>query len=196
MIEFTRHVFATLTYSREQTSQDRWLTISKDFNRYIQRFSRLHNIRINYLRVVEEHKDGYPHIHILIQFPDARIRILSSKYFDQDLYAKWRLLWKHGHTDYQRPRSRNLGTLSYILKYLIKNTTAKTIWKKIFVLPATAELLAQPPSMKDLPTNVPNMDAHASIKSLSENPTHAHGVKLCTWSRDFDWKPFFTARNK
>ncbi len=172
MDEFTRHIFATLTYARTETIQETWRTISSDFNRYIQRFRRLHNQKIQYLRVIERHKDLYPHIHIIIQFPNASIRINDSKWIDRRIYQTWKTLWKRGHSDYQKPRRNRIGTISYIMKYLLKNTTKKTIWKKI----------------------LPKRDV-TSAKTTEQNTTSAnivseYGVKLCTWSRDFDWKPF------
>ena len=84
-----------------------------------------------YLRVLESHKDNYPHIHCIIQFPDARIRVENARYFDRMLYARWRVLWKHGHSDYQKPRRSGYGTISYVMKYLLKNQTQKTVWKKV-----------------------------------------------------------------
>ena len=129
-IEFTRHVFGTLTYSRDLPVDERWSGISKDFNRYLQKIRRLHNTKLDYFRVVEKHRDGFPHIHVLLQWENASIRVDNSRYFDKSLYQKWRLLWQHGHSDYQKPRRASLGTLTYILKYLIKNQTQRTIWKR------------------------------------------------------------------
>lgn len=180
-IQFTRHIFGTLTYSRNHSLDERWSTISIHFNRFMQSFRRLHRDNIAYLRVVEEHKDGYPHIHVLLQFPDARIRIENSRYFDKELYERWRLLWKHGHTDYQKPRSQGTGTLSYVLKYLIKNQTSKTIWKKC--LPVNADVNIS----KDQNTTISSAnDTDASVN----HPTRLHGVKLASWSRNFDFSPF------
>ncbi len=168
--EFTRHVFATLTYTRTETIQDTWKTISSDFNRYLQRFRRLHNEEIQYLRVIEQHKDLYPHIHIIIQFPNATIRVRDSRWFDKRIYQTWKTLWKRGHSDYQKPRRNKIGTISYIMKYLVKNTTAKTVWKKI------------------LP--VAQMHKGGAPPSTPPESTKMNGVKLCTWSRNFDWEPF------
>lgn len=186
-IEFTRHVFATLTYSRDINSQARWATISHHYNRFIQSTRRLHRCNIEYLRVVESHKDGYPHIHVLLQFPDARIRIENTRYFTPTLYAKWKGQWQHGHSDFQKPKHSGTQTLSYILKYLIKNTTSSTIWKHVFASTADVSKSSNPNSQ----TNpVQNTIATAQL------PTHFNKVKLATWSRHFDFTPFTTIQSK
>lgn len=190
-IEFTRHIFGTLTYSRDHSLDERWSTVSKHFNRFCQSYRRLHSCNLHYLRVVERHKDGYPHVHVLLQFPDARIRVENSRYFDQELYARWRLCWEHGHSDFQKPRSSSTGTLGYVMKYCLKNQTQKTVWKKIFALSSqtktepsqsnTSEQLQEPSFSQD--------------NFLERLPTHYLGVKLLTWSRGFDFKPFIPAQS-
>jgi len=170
--EVLRHVFATLTYTREKSLERRWSTCSRDFNRYLQELRRLHDRKVQYLRVVEKHKDNYPHIHIIIQFPNAIIRVTNSKYFDRTLYKKWKALWQHGHSDYQKPYRSGQGTLSYIIKYLLKNTTQKTIWKKILKL------------------NTVNTAVKQHGITVNASPVKINGVKLATWSRNFDWTPF------
>ncbi len=146
----------------------RWRQISRDFNRFLQNFRRLHNQKVQYLRVIEKHKDGYPHVHAILQFPFATISINDTRYFERTLYRKWKTLWKGGHSDYQRPRVSGMGTISYIIKYLVKNTTAKTIWKKLLPKPTKIGITAK----------------------SAEEPTKLNGIKLCTWSRGFDWEPF------
>ncbi len=177
MDEFTRHVFATLTYTRTKTVQDTWKTVSSDFNRYLQRFRRSHNEKIQYLRVVERHKDLYPHIHIIIQFPDASIRVRDFRWFDRRIYQTWKALWKRGHSDYQKPRRNKIGTISYMMKYLLKNTTRKTIWKKLLASTSTQT----------------GEKTYSTVTTVNDISCHIHNVKLCTWSRGFDWEPFKTS---
>jgi len=155
----------------------RWKQTSRDFNRFLQKFRRLHNHKVQYLRVVEKHKDGYPHIHALLQFTNAELRITANRYFDRKLYKTWRTLWTHGHSDLQQPQKTRTGTISYILKYLIKNTTWKTIWKKVL----TSQHTTGKTSMRTTQTIYPLVKKEAVT---------LHGIKLCTWSRNFDWKPF------
>jgi hypothetical protein len=130
--------------------------------------------------VVERHKDGYPHLHSILQFPNARIRVLNSRYFDNEIYSQWKSQWKHGHSDYQRPRRGGVGTLSYVLKYLIKNQTSKTIWKKI--LPSATTVTEESTS------------TNTKASSTTKLPVHIHGVKLATWSRGFDFSVFMARR--
>ncbi len=164
---------------------DTWKTASQDFNRFHQRFKRLHNQTVGYFRVVESHSDGYPHIHALMQFPSACIRVNNSIYFDRPLYAKWKALWTRGHSDYQKPRRSGIGTLSYLMKYLLKNTTATTVWSK--VLQSAPHAPVRSMSQADtVGTPVQSTPATASLNLFS---THLHGVKLATWSRNFDWVP-------
>ena len=178
--EFIRHLFVTLTYSRDIPLSSRWDTVSKDYNRYIQRVRRFHLCKVQYLRVVESHSDGYPHIHIIMQMPDARIRVDNSRYFDRKLYQHWKSLWPHGHSDYQRPRRRGAGRIGYLLKYLTKNATSKTIWKKVFA------------PIADVPSSSPIM-VTPHVKSTVVPVSHL-GIKLATWSRDFDFTPFFATK--
>lgn len=196
MITFTRHVFATLTYGdRSADSESVWRKTSKDYNRYIQRIRRLHNCPVQYLRTVEAHKDGYPHVHSLLQWPDARIRVSNTRYFDRELYSQWRKLWESGLSDFQVPR-RNSDSVRYILKYITKNTTTKTVWKKLFVNPAektqNMQLEESGHPTKCIPVLdacLRQLDSQSDLSTVSK--THLYGVKLCSWSRDFDFSPFF-----
>lgn len=195
-ITFTRHIFATLTYSRDDDLQTTWERSSRDFNRYFQKLTRLHNLRINYLRVIEEHNDGYPHIHCLLQYPSACIRVENSRYFDTALYQKWRTLWTHGHTDYQKPRGNGIRTISYVMKYLLKNQTSKTVWKKVLSAQTVEKHTLDSTTSNEClntSTNTTLQEVPGDIpKDLTRFPTHKYGVKLCTWSRSFDFTPFST----
>ncbi len=177
MDEIIRHIFFTGTYDRTSPMDIRWRQISRDFNRFLQNFRRLHNQKVQYIRVIEKHKDGYPHVHAILQFPNATIRITNIRYFERTLYRKWKNLWKGGHSDYQKPRKTAMDTISYVMKYCLKNTTRKTVWKKI-LSPLEPGRPKEPHSM-------------SGITVISaEEPTKLYGIKICTWSRNFDWKPF------
>lgn len=133
MDSFTNHVFGTLTYSRDISISDCGERISKDFNRYIQKFRRLHNTKVQYIRAIEAHADGYPHIHVILQFPTS-LRVNDSRYFDRELFKKWKQLWTSGVADYRPPNTKRQPVL-YLVKYISKNTSAyRTLWKKL--LPA------------------------------------------------------------
>ena len=180
-IEFIRHIFCTLTYAPNYCKP--WDRVSKDYNRYIQEFRRETNCSVGYLRVIERHKNGRPHIHALLQFPDARIRVCNRSYFDNSFYHRWRALWRYGHSDYQRPYS-NRSPVGYILKYITKNATSKTVWKKI---------LQDQPSLDTSEESNVEMEPPLTKKSTDTkipSSTHLNGLKLLTWSRNFDFTPF------
>jgi hypothetical protein len=62
------------------------------------------------------------------------------------------------------------------MKYLTKNTTATTVWKKILNSATTV--------------TEESTSGGTKISSIIKPPVHIHGVKLLTWSRNFDFTPF------
>lgn len=193
-ISFVRHIFATFTYSRLQTAEDTWSRCGTDFNRSIQRFRRITFQNIQYLRTIEDHRDGFPHIHVLFQFPTASVRVENSKYFEDTFFRRSKTTWSHGHTDFQVPRNHGSSSISYILKYITKNSTSKTIWKKIY----SAQPVVTGLNTSIQAQNVSVSEIHCAATKNTFKPTTSnvqpitkYGVKLCTWSRGFDFKPFF-----
>ena len=65
------------------------------------------------------------------------------------------------------------------MKYCLKNTTSSTIWKKI---------LMDSPATSAKPSNTANTTQKSTNSYVS--PVKSYGVKLATWSRNFDFKPF------
>ena len=193
-------MFFTLTYDRSKSIPETWNQITRTFNHYITDLRRFHHNKIQYLRVVEEHKDGYPHIHTLIQFSDARIRVQNSRYFDRRLYAQWKDRWKHGHSDVQPPRGTRGAVLAYVLKYVLKNVTTNTIWKKILTSNTEEDTTNGSDQQQSSQENA-NSATYGDQKTqeqettISANPVKKYGVKLVTWSRDFDFKPFIAQNN-
>ncbi len=184
---FIRHVFATLTYDRNVTPVP-----LLHFNRYIQQLRRVFRINIQYFRSFELQRDGTPHFHVLLQFPSACLRINKARYFDARCYRLFKGVWKYGLTDYQPPRSKATAQLAYIMKYLSKNASVKTVWMKIFA------------SQKNLSLNVKSADSGIDACSLKAhsasteyvNPVYhliskSSKIKLLTWSRSFDFSPFY-----
>lgn len=194
MRSFTRHVFGTLTYARDIEILQCWQKISKDFNRFFQEFRRLHPLaQVHYLRVIEEHKDGYPHIHVIIQFDSACISVDADRYFDRTVYQKWKSLWRHGHSDYQQPRRNGVGTLSYVMKYLLKNRTYKSIWKKVLSARTVEKPISDPITSSECSNTsqtIIKQDQDLMGEDFIPSSTRLNGVKLCTWSRGFDFTPF------
>jgi hypothetical protein len=208
-VEFARHVFATFTY--EPHISDKWGRVSKDYNRYLQEIRRLHNVRVAYLRVVEQHKNGAPHIHALLQFPSAQLRVQSYVqdrrarkkspmwYFDKALYSKWKSLWRYGHSDYQRPRRGGVGPISYMMKYLLKNQTQKTVWRKVIATQTSTDQKSSVPlSAAQIEQRSCANLQKTPMDGLVTNtmPVRKFGVKLCSWSRNFDFTPFYDSSYK
>ncbi len=132
--------------------------------------------------MVEEHKDQYPHIHVILQYNDARIRISNGKYLQRPIYSIFRNTWKLGHQDCQVPIGQKTRILQYVLKYCLKNATHRTVWKKLMVNVVSAENSNQTPDKR--PINTPSV-----------LPVKIFGVKYLTWSRNFDFKPFIVENN-
>lgn len=149
--------------------------------------------------MVEEHKDSYPHIHVIVQFSDARIRVQDSRYFDRRLYQQWKHRWKHGHSDVQSPRGTRGAVLAYVLKYVLKNVTTNTIWKKILISSTEGDTKngSEPQSSQENANSATYGDQKTQEQenTISANPVKKYGVKLVTWSRDFDFKPFIAQNN-
>ena len=138
---YSHHLFTTLTYGSQNAcsvgahtcARTRWANVSLDFNRYITTLRRrLRDKSIQYVRCFEAHKSGYPHVHVLLQFPTA-VRYTSRSgrnWIESPDYKLLRSLWRHGHTDYQVPHSASHG-IRYIAKYMTKNATGRRMWSHI-----------------------------------------------------------------
>lgn len=172
---------------------------SRLWNRYIQRIRRLHGSSVGYLRTVEAHQDLYPHIHAVLDFGSATIRVDNAKFFDKNLYASWKAQWLCGHSDYQRPYSRGASnSLLYIIKYISKASTKKTIWQKLYANVSDRDVkrnsLSIPPQTHKVPVSpASNSDAQntnaLTTQPLMDNPSlffcKQFKIKQCTWSRNF-----------
>lgn len=72
------------------------------------------------------------------------------------------------------------------MKYLSKNQTSKTIWKKTYPVQTSTSTA----------NSVRSETLSAKIEKISKNPTHRYNVKLASWSRQFDFKPFILVKTK
>ncbi len=192
MDTFARHVFATLTYKREGKP----LNVSKDFNRFVQTFRRLNQKQIGYFRSIELHKDSYPHIHVLFQFDSACLSVYHNRFFDSVLYHRWKRCWKHGLSDFQPPRKSGVHQLTYIMKYISKNATSKTVWKKLYQQNVSSVTSTQDVSSSPTPSNTimeiqDKMTLRSTIPSVYLVLNSTNRLKLLSWSRNFDFSPFF-----
>lgn len=130
-IRYVKHLFVTLTYQRSNEVSAVWTGASKDYNKYIQKLRRFHGSKIQYLRAVEAHQDGYPHFHAILQFHDV-LSVYDDRYIDGTFRARLKELWSFGFSDYSVPRSGQIP-IFYLVKYISKSThTHRTLWKKLF----------------------------------------------------------------
>lgn len=192
--EYIRYVFVTLTYARGLPETQIWRRVARDWNRYIQRIRRLHNMPVGYLRTIEAHEDLYPHLHAILDFGDAKIRVTNSKFFDKSLYHSWKFQWTSGVSDYQRPYPNSKHSpLLYIIKYISKDSTKKTIWRKYYAdaKPRDAQSISEL-TTKTKQTVLPasNTDVKQSVPTTTlTNPSsffcQQFKIKQCTWSRNF-----------
>lgn len=216
--EFNRHIFATLTYARSKPSEEIWKTVSHDFNRYIQRIRRgksrsiismpplFAEHRWEYFRCVEKHKDGYPHVHVLLQSKGV-FPVFEKAYIQNPLRNFLKTSWTFGLSDFQVPRARSIGQLTYIMKYISKNKTTKTVWRKILTLQEKTSLpvhsalslgLIVPLGTASVVVTPVLIRDHAATKTISSGTIWSEigNIKLLTWSRKFDFSPFFPKNMK
>ena len=173
---------------------DCWRDCSKMFNRFHQRYKRKIS-HAEYIRTIEIHKNGRPHIHAVIQSISAfPCRLGSDKngspryYSSKNIYLLLRGLWTYGHSDFNflRPLLIEFGSvpsdkqttswaMHYVLKYTVKDSTSRTLRKKLF------------------PNYKPDPVKKQSIIKLPDSPEHIayleilkkNKIRQCSWSRGF-----------
>ncbi len=124
--------FATLTFNPDkfENSSQAWLQVSSHTNRFIQKFRRTTGFDVHYLSAFESHKSFYPHVHLLLLLDQESLN--PKPYVADHIRDPFRLAWTHGHTDIQQPyRGGIAGCLGYVLKYIIKTTSANRLWTRI-----------------------------------------------------------------
>ena len=217
MHEYKRHIFATLTYSRDNPKEEIWQNVSSNFNRWIQRIRRGRSRAIlglpplykahqwEYFRCIESHKDGYPHIHVLLQSRGSPYLVTNREFIYKPLRDYLKSSWTFGLSDFQVPKARSVGQLTYIMKYISKNKTCKTVWRKIYELQETQLAgassvlllaLTVPLGMADVVVRPVRIQSHAVTKTISLGTIWSQqaNIKLLTWSRNFDFSPFLSKK--
>lgn len=119
----TKALFVTLTYKQGGLLGEAWECIGEDWNRWITGLRNRYG-EVQYVRVWEAHKSGYPHIHALLLF-DQDFEVFYHK-------GKWRVqskddimrAWSHGYTDLIGLKGMNCA-LNYITKYITKSGQGK-----------------------------------------------------------------------
>ncbi len=114
-----KYVLITLTLNRDIELQDAWAYINSWVSRFLKRFrDYLRKVkrfkRFDYLGVIEVHRDGYPHAHILAKFPYVSVH---------KIYEWWRDNQKQ-LSEFQGVDVKFIGSQenakAYVLKYLTK----------------------------------------------------------------------------
>lgn len=106
----TAALFITLTYSRDISLGNAGTKVEVDFDKWRAKIFSKYG-KFEFIRCWEAHKDGYPHIHILIVFQDAEFTVFryNRKY---RITAKSDFEWVHGHVDVQACRDLKEGGYS------------------------------------------------------------------------------------
>lgn len=183
-----RQIFATLTYPRNESIRVRWLSVTMDTNRFIQKIRRDKLFgELEYLRCLEPHKDGYPHAHLHIRFKNCHIRdrgIYLRDVFRQRLKEHSS---KFGHTDFQCCRNMEFGTIRYIVKYLAKNKGASRLWQLVLgpriMVPSSVNELGYP--LKPLPYASWKLISIGYKTDLFKSQFKWKKIKLLSWSRGY-----------
>jgi hypothetical protein len=123
----SRWFLLTLTVYRSVGFVNAWKNINFWLSAFLHRFRnwlRRRGFHLVYLWVVESHKDGFPHVHVLLSFP-----YLSNTTLPQlvELFHSWwvstdgsRLSALHG-VDLKYIGNNPVEVKDYILKYLVKS---------------------------------------------------------------------------
>ena len=175
-------------------TEDAWRDCSKLFNRFHQRYKRKIS-NAEYIRTIEIHKNGRPHIHAVVQsltsFPCGLATDTNGKrryYCAKRVYLSLRDLWTYGHSDFNflRPSIIEFGSvpsdkqttswaMHYVLKYTVKDSTSRTLRKKLF--PNYKPDPVKKKSIIKLPDSVEHT---AFLELLKKNK-----IRQCSWSRGF-----------
>lgn len=133
---YTHYVFQTLTYNREDFPSRRcrhlrWWWISRDVTAYIQRIRRRFKPLgpIEFLRVIEQHQDFEPHVHLLLHFNGA-LRVDNGKYFDRQFFDSLQRQWLFGFNKPEVLRKPD-AAFSYALKYFLKQISDPDVSKNV-----------------------------------------------------------------
>lgn len=197
-ISYGRHVFCTLTFRQDNISPSKALqNTTRAYNRYITNIRRRLWSDCQYLRSVELHKSGYPHLHAILQRPAAGIEIQKDSrgrlWLNDNVHAVLKGSWP-AISDHQIPYSKS-GALRYCLKYAVKNASASTAWKKVF---ATEDLKKAAASGAAVASHIGSKSTAAPPAPvwIPFGPGKHDRIKLLSWSRKFDFGPFYTPASK
>lgn len=170
--------FFTGTFERDfENCRDCWTQAKQRFQNFYYQVKRRYKDGA-FLYVIEDHKDGWPHVHALIFLP--------AYYYERDKYVRnsfrdeIKSYWPYGISDIQRPkRNRTDSIISYSLKYSTKSSSSSYFYKRLFSL----DILPKSSDGNDWSYN-PRYAAWKYIYDHSDWKSHKHcGVDKCLVSR-------------
>ena len=129
-IAYTHYIFQTLTYDRRSLCRHKaWWTVSKDTTAYVQKIRRYFGDRnvVEFLRVIEPHRDFYPHVHILF-YLETPIQVENGRYFNDKVFYAIRDRWERGFSKPEVLRKPN-AAFAYCLKYFLKQLSVEKTTK-------------------------------------------------------------------
>jgi len=117
-------LFFTLTYDVNRCSRgDAWENVGKEYNRWISRVRRKYG-HVSVLRVWQSFKNGYPHVHGIIWFKEAKFKVFKHRdvdgsvsyrvYHKGDLETSW-----HSFVDVVAIKNLR-GALVYVKRYITR----------------------------------------------------------------------------
>ena len=103
----------------EGIDQDRqlaflWKSVGPDVTRYLKRVRKEASMAFRYCAIVEPHKDGFPHVHMLIHELDGELR-------KRTLDGQWRV----GFSQWRLVDTGQVSAAWYVAKYLAKHNAAR-----------------------------------------------------------------------
>lgn len=135
MQNVTNWLFLTLTYARDRGCRHtRWQAIHNDLNRYQQKLKRgteKSGQYIEYLAVIESHKDRNPHAHVLLYFTNP-IRVEKKRFISNILFTFIESQWTHGHAKVEVLKHSNVPefAFNYCFKYFLKQLPSENTVKE------------------------------------------------------------------
>jgi hypothetical protein len=128
----TRLLFVTLTYDTKRCDSDTaWDSIGKEFHLWCNNLRKHYDCKIELFRTWESTKSLYPHVHLLLLFPDKDFEIFEHR--DKDDKRTFRIsnterdvissYW-HSNVDIQGVEDTQ-GAIKELVKYITKDLCSK-----------------------------------------------------------------------
>ena len=118
--------FITLTFADNKKNND-YKKVKTIFKNWVKDIKKNHNLRFHYIYVIEEHKSGLFHIHLIASdigkeyLKQAINNKLTSKTYGKKIPNQYNLtLWRYGFTNVKRINTYSDKVATYVGKYITK----------------------------------------------------------------------------